>query len=265
MSVTNNDDSHGLRDWHCPVEVLESVPDPVLFYPNASRDVETPLSLFAEHVSDFWFADIAYRSGELEVPAWRSTTYRLVGHEFRAASIRQEAIAGDRFYREEAPFILTERYEHSDTGSEVRIHRTLRRSPSAMRSETPRIGVFFLRNDHHEGSGTLWLTVSASKRPRFTKLFSEVLDRMSSGALIVTDGSKCCDWQSNCYRPFIEAARKLGGAGATRHVQDIEPFSDPWGNCFKCVGSLGLRCGTRALIWQVTKAAAGRRRADEQT
>ena len=129
MSVTNNDDSHGLCGWHCPVEVLESVPDPVLFYPNASRDVETPLSLFAGRVSDFWFSDIAYRSRELEVPAWRST-YRLVGREFaRHLSARKQSMvttATGRNPRSSSPSamsILTQGVRSGFTGPSAGLHQ----------------------------------------------------------------------------------------------------------------------------------------------
>jgi hypothetical protein len=241
-------------DWYLPETVLATIPAPCLFYPGAACDVVAPVQIFASHVTDYWFADIAYRRERLEAePALAlDPRFRHVQSTLRGATIAVGQISGDHVYRDEGPFVLTEEYTHVPTGSCLRIHRTLRRAPSAMRNEFDKLGVFFHRCDFTEGSGTIWLTADKRDLRKRRPLVLELLQKMQSGSLIVTDGSKCEPSGSNFYSQFRLAADAVRDMPRPA-LDQIAPFSDPLGNRFECVGYLGLRRDTRALAWRVTK------------
>lgn len=242
-------------EWHIPDSTLEAIPVPLLFYPGAACDTREPIEIFLSHVTDFWFADIGYSQSRFaERPALaHERRFQHIASEVRLATIAEDQIEGDPYYLREKPFVLTEKYIDRATGAHFQVHRTRRRAPSAMRTEFEKLGVFFHRSDFTEGSSTVWLTAFRRGFGKRCRLVTEIVDKMQSGSLIVTDGSKCEPCEANIYRPLRTAADRL--RDVTRpDVSQVAPFLDDRGNCFRCVGYLGRRGCGRALVWTVQKA-----------
>ena len=126
--------------------------------------------------------------------------YTFLDNQVRLSAIPEEDWSTDDKYHRKPPPILTEIYKHLKSGREIRVHRHLRRGPSALRTEIDRLGVFFYRGDSEEGgSKTWWLTVD--QRQQRLWLIHEVFDKLINGGLIVTDGSMC-KGEHNPYREF---------------------------------------------------------------
>ena len=76
--------------------------------------------------------------------------------------------------------------------------------------------------------------------------------KMPSGGLIVTDGSNC-PRRRNPYASLAQFHNT--GIDPAEAAKLAEPFCDPDGRRFECIGSMGQRYGP-TLVWRVTHADA---------
>ena len=141
-----------------------------------------------------------------------SKAYELTGVTFRLANIEESVWKDDKNYQTCPPIVRSETYLHTATGETITVHRHRRTGPSALRTEIDTLGIFYYRGDSDEGgSATHWLTIHGwNYRPtrqrarRSVPLIFEVLDKLTDGGLLVTDGSMCKGFNN----PYIELSAK---------------------------------------------------------
>jgi hypothetical protein len=237
-------------DHYIPEDVLRHLEGTALFYPHSMRDLLVPVTMFAPWISDFWFVDIGYFGPEH--PADKADYAFASSTLFQPVRFTLDGPPVDPFGRTAGdiePCVRTETYLHNATGKEFRVHRRRGYSVSGFRKERFKLGVFFYRGDSDEGSSTPWLAVRNAARG--TGFIFEVLDRLVDGGLMVVDGSRCTGRNN----PYVELKRffwtDTPGRDAMRQAQ---PFVDPQGRAFRCVGHAGPRNGP-TLAWQVTQPA----------
>lgn len=224
--------------------------DGVLFYPCSGNDLIEPITMFEAFIKDFWFVDKAYFS-----PRHQNT--RLYGLDVAADDLPpvlgdwdayeriSKTIEGppswEHSYRDIESCVMTESYTHILRKDNFNVHLCRDDGTDALKALKPKISVFYYRGDSEGegGSGTAWLGDS---------YFNNVIQKMYSGGLIVTDGSQTCG--SFQYDKFATFSRSR--SGYETFIQNRETFYDIQGNKFECVGFAGHRYGP-TLIWQLTK------------
>lgn len=231
-------------------EIRHTLHGTCLFYPCSGRDILAPVNLFAPYINSFWFADIAYfptpGAANTETPILKiSDGFEFISDHVRDKLVPEADWLSDPKYRGVEPCTRSEVYKHVPSSAEVTIHRTRRRGPSALRSLTEPLGVFFFRGDSDEGrSGTLWL--NAKKRKG---LFLEVLAHLIDHGLIATDGSLCEDKSTNPYKHFAQVAAQW--PLKTTNIHDAS-FCDREQRRFEFLGQVSTRFNRPTLLWQVS-------------
>lgn len=234
-------------------EVLKAVEGSTLFYPCSGPDFIVPLELFAPFVSEFWFVDTGYfgtsKSANHTNPVFqKGSDYELIEKTVVGPPTFRKEMRTDQNTGKQIPFIepcvLTETYRHRPTGKSIKVHRRRGYGKSAFDKEISSLGVFFYRGDSSSegGSGSLWL---------WRKQLKEVLSKLITGGLIVTDGSQHNPCADSEYRELW----KLHGENSkvpSEAVDQVEAFIDKDGLSFSCVGYAGFRYGP-TLIWQVQR------------
>lgn len=192
---------------------LAAVERTALFYPCCGADLELPLRLFASVVSDFYFVDIRLRARP-----------RLL--DLFEPSARPARAASD------------ETLIHRNSGRLVQLHRWEERAETTLH-RVPQLGVFFFRGDtlaRGEGSsGVAWLG---------GELFPQILGKVISGGLIVTDGSNVGEGGPLPLQAF-HRKREIGPSAVERAM----PF-DYKGRRFTCIAYVGEKNGP-TLVWRV--------------
>jgi hypothetical protein len=240
-----------MAGFDIPSNVLESLPKVVLFYPCSGTDFAVPLFAFAANVTSFWFVDKQYTDdclvkkitelcpGLVPLLEWQDQCI------WEPAPTTKENWPDDEQLRYPwiEPIVYTERYLHCPSNELITIHRRRGYGVACLRKrEFESIAVFFYRGDtpaKGEGSsGTLWL------RENGMNLFGEVVTRMTSGSLIVTDGS-------NCSGASLKALRQVHSAphDATLQLERTD-FQTIAGRHFKYVGHVDPRYGP-TLVWRM--------------
>ena len=195
------------------IKVLKHVESTQLFYPASARDYLAPIEMFAPHVKDFWFADIAYFGqddmlGDAPVLSL-DQGYKLLDLRVNDKIVPDEQWKDDPKYLHGPPCVRTEEYSYLDSKQRIQIHFYRRRGCTALRRDIDRLGVFFYRRDSNEGgSGTLW----------FPNHVNDIFEKLIDGGLIVTDGSNCCH---NTYAPLRRFRGESIGARARRNGSSI--------------------------------------------
>lgn len=221
-----------------------------LFYPCSGADLIAPIMMFEPFIKDFWFVDKAYFS-----PRHQNTRHLgldVDAHDLppilkdedayeRISKTIEGPPSWERSNLDIEPCVLTEGYIHTLRKNTFNVNLRRGYGVSALRTDIPRISVFYYRGDSEGegGSGTQWLN---------SLHFSDVLRKMHSGGLIVTDGSQTCG--SKQYAKFATFSRS--SSGYETFIENRETFYDLQGNKFECVGFAGHRYGP-TLIWQLTK------------
>ena len=234
-------------------QILRAVEGTTLFYPHSGRDYLLPISLFAPHVREFWFADLEYfgkdNSADLAKPLFRlKDRFELLNVEVSGPPIAVKEFRPHPFIE---PCVRTESYLHIESNQVIKVHRRRGFSGPAFH-KLKSIGVFFYRRDSSEGSSTAWLAApnySPNKRQRW--LVHEVVDKIVDKGLIVTDGSRC-DGEHNPYKGFRQFSSSSNRNLHDEAVDLAKPFEDDEGREFRCVGYAGQGNGP-VLIWQVSK------------
>ena len=225
-----------------------NVPSGVLFYPCSGWDYQEPLSRFSELVDEFWFVDIRYSPDRINVPG--GGRFRVDDwHVWRPTPLpRQPWEAGKQAkYPWIDPVVLTRRLYDRETGRSITVHWRSGYGAAALRRLENPIAVFFYRGDSpgEGGSGTLWLM---GGRRAARPLIREVVEKMPSGGLVVTDGSNCPRRRN----PYAALGRfHWSNVDGSEAAAMSEPFCDPDGRRFECVGFVGPRYGP-TLVWRVT-------------
>lgn len=245
------------------IEALKPLQHLPLFYPCSGNDLAAPIKTFAPYIKEFWFADVNYfRYGnykDVRPVLAASKTYELTNVTFPSAKIEEIDWKDDRHYEKCPPVIRRETYLHRVTGEPITVNRHKRTGPSALRTEISALGVFYYRGDSDEGgSATHWLTIRRwnnlrSRRRTLRKgaLIFEVLDKLVDGGLLVTDGSMCKGFNN----PYKELQRFHSNCDiGSQAVEEVQPFTDPMGRTFRCIGYAG-ECYGPTLIWQVSQGA----------
>jgi hypothetical protein len=245
---------------------LERVRDTSLFYPCSGRDFHMPLEAFGPWCTDFHFVDTAYFGPD--DPEASQPVISLENDWFLVESLvhRNIPLDGEGKTAPELP-VLTETYRSRKSPRIIRIHRHKCHDEDGMRKEEMNeIGVFFFRGTSTEGSSTRWLTVREwgnpetgermrRKRARRKWRIFEILERLVDGGLIVTDGSMCFG-KNNPYREL----KKLIGDTTISNIDAVvamQPFEDPDGRRFRCVGCLGRQRSENGptMVWQVERGS----------
>jgi hypothetical protein len=232
--------------YHLLNNLVRNLESKVMFYPCSALDINEPVSFFVPYLTDFWFVDINYfRSGIIRLfhPSQNLPSLKYLGSSNEIIEMEESDWKQDRLYCNTQPSIWTEHYTERETGLEIRLNFCNRRAPSALRYQIDRLGMFFYRGDSSEGSSPEWFRCWGK-----TCLIHEILNKMPTNSLIVTDGSKCKDTQ---YQPFIQIIEE--NVQPELFVQKIQPFTDRSGNSFQCVGYAGKRRDRHSYIWQVIK------------
>jgi len=234
---------------------LGRLPSRTLFYPCAYLDWHEPVRLFVPRINVFWFADTFYFSGATPQNTLtvfkRNPEYTFIDRSVSLPDLSPDDWMNDRKYRGIAPSILTEKYLHRQSQTIITLHRHHRRGPSALRKELSKISVFFYRRDSADGgSGTFWLTSTATARKKGRDLPALIIDKLDDSGWLVTDGSMCYGekWR-NPYLFLIETARKIERNWS---FNDLSIF-DLYGNCFTLIGG-GPPKDRPLLFWRITKA-----------
>jgi hypothetical protein len=224
-----------------------------LFYPCSGNDMLVPIRLFSPFITDFWFVDKGYFSpGDqdthhhgLDIPADRQSPLLAEDENYEFVERR---ITGppkwDCNDHNIKPCILSERYRHRPSNTDIHIHRRRGYGFSAFRKEIKSIGVFFYRGDSQGegGSGNLWL---------IPEHLDEVCSKLVDGGLIVTDGSN--HGYSNKRSQLAKYNFKEVKKTAQEIINSCKAFTDKSGRHFECIGCVGNRYGP-TLIWQVRKS-----------
>ncbi len=240
-------------------KLLESVAGLPLFYPHSGNDFLKPIELFAPFVKEFWFADLAYFGVNNPADTVAPVLMRQDGFELLDKVIRGPVAAKleqridectHKPYGFMEPCILTEIYRHLTSGQSISVHRRRGYGASALHKEINKLGVFFYRGDSSEGSNTPWLAVRKWHIPRKRKrwLMHTVLNKLTDGGLLVTDGSRC----EGAHNPYKELRRFCCQDIGAESVQLAQSFGDDEERTFRCVGYAGRKNGP-TLVWQVSK------------
>jgi hypothetical protein len=235
-------------------ELLHAIEGTTLFYPCSGEDLVVPLRNFAPTVSEFWFVDVAYFRNDVayywkgqpadQVKPVLSTGdgYELIEKTIDGPPTARLVMKTDpitcRQYPDLEPCVLTESYRHRPSGKTIKVHRRRGYGRCAFDMIESPLGVFFYRGDSEGegGSGYHWLRRQS---------LQEVLSKLISGGLLVTDGSQ---HDSRKYKELW----KYHNANVGREAMDsVKAFSRD-GCSFACVGYAGKRYGP-TLIWQVRK------------
>jgi hypothetical protein len=222
---------------------LEGVAGAAFFYPSAGDDWDDPLRLFVPLITEFWFVDIAYFTGEsadrakpllADLPLWAFQGFTLDGPPVAARERRVDAFGNEYPYVE--PCTRSEVYRHQPSGTCVTIHRRRGYGQRSI-SLVPDIGVFFHRGDSpgEGGSNVYWL----SKR-----WFPEVRSRLREGGLVVTHGSLA----------HVKPLRRLARRNPSRKDAYLGAIHfDKWSRRWTWVGWVGERA---TPIWRLTSDIA---------
>jgi hypothetical protein len=232
-----------------PTNVLDSIPNGVLFYPCSGADFTVPLIAFSNRVTNFWFVDTGYTDDCLkeEITATRPELSCLLIRQDRKfwnpAAIPRSVWpeVQQRRYPWIEPLVCTDRYVQRRSGNIVTVNRRRGYGVACLRKrEFESIAVFFYRGDSpvngESSSGTLWL------RENGINLFGEVIARMKPSGLIVTDGSNC---SGGTLKPLRQCHRKSGNAS----LQKLD-FQTRSGHYLRHVGRLNNRYGP-TLVWRI--------------
>ena len=190
------------------------VSEPTLFYPCAGSELQLPIECFSDIVKNFYFVD----TRRIRFPQL-TDRYSIIGGNKRCVG-------------------NPENFRDEKTDNTFRVHRWQERGEDAIK-KIPSIGIFFYRGDNPvdgEGSsGVLWFG---------KELFDQILARLASGGLIVTDGSNPGPNGPKQFSEFYHN-REIGPS-----VKDKATPFEYEGREFECIGYVGDRYGP-TLVWQV--------------
>ncbi|HPS31256.1 MAG TPA: hypothetical protein PLZ43_13440 [bacterium] len=170
---------------------IASLPEGVLFYPCSRSDIFTPIMEFSDWVDQFWFVDkYKYHQGigiskVFELSEQLSEHFEKTDEMIWEPERRENPEEMSLMH----PVIVTETFKRKKDGRKITVN--LRRGDGLSclnKREFGNISVFFYRGDSmgEGGSGQAWF------RDRDTrKRFKQVIERIPSGGLIITDGSNC--------------------------------------------------------------------------
>lgn len=236
--------------------ILEPLTGTSLFYPCSGNDMLVPVQVFSPFVTDFWFVDKGYFSPGnqdtqpygLDIPA--DSQSPLLAEDEKYEFVERRIIGPpqwDSNIRNIKPCILSERYLHRPSNTDIDIHRRRGYGFSAFRKEIKSPGVFFYRGDSQGegGSGNLWL---------IPEHLDEVCSKLVDGGLIVTDGSNYGHPKKK--RELSKYNFKEINKTGQEIIDSYYPFYDKSGRHFECIGYVGHRYGP-TLIWQVNKPGTG--------
>lgn len=239
---------------------LGAVEGTALFYPCSGNDLEVPIRLFSPLVTEFWFVDQGYFTpGHQDTKRYgfdrpANEVEPLLGDDADYKLLRKD-IDGVPYWslhdRDIEPCILTETYEHLQSGKTVTVNRRRGYGFSAFRNDIRKIGVFFYRGDSQGegGSGNLWLD---------PKHVDEVCAKLVDGGLFVTDGSQRKRWMNStstgAYHQLSKYNFEKCPMPPDELVDSSKPFTDSKGRTFTCIGYAGERYGP-TLVWRVDRAS----------
>ena len=241
-------------DNYVSAEWLDAVRGKALFYPAAGCDWSEALDVFAGHIDEFWFADIAYHQGlSLKPVEGERSRFRLVSpgaisgdpNALRETRVSKEGCE----YQYLEPSRLRETYERIEDKRRVEVIRRRGFGQIALSKEFEdcSIGVFMHRGDSpgERGSNTYYLGYMDSRYEPLRNLFEKLSRKLADRALIVSDGSNCKirrikRWHNKStigLDAFCEAQAKSFDYGDWR---------------WQCVGYLNRRYGP-TLVWGVER------------
>jgi hypothetical protein len=233
-------------------EWLDAVRDMIFFYPAAgSNDFVEPLTVLQNHIAAFWFCDPGYNIDYYAEPVFhRDTGFRSSAQErWGAISGKMETRRNDAgSYNFMTPGWLRETYTHND-GREVIVIRRRGFGQIALSKDFKEqsIGVFMHRNDS-AGDGGSKVFFLANKTTRYEpcgQLFRKLASRLTSRALIITDGS-------NSSIGFLRRFhwKDISGARAFAHHRNRE--YEFGGFRWSCIGWLSRGNGP-TLAWGLSR------------
>lgn len=234
-----------------------------LFYPCSGADLLTPMTLFADKVASFSFADRGYfRPGHQDtrfhgldiavdeagpIPAPKQE-WSLCYRKVEEASVPYEDDDDfDLYSHYHGVARLTETYNYNATGSEFRVQRSNEDARRVFKNLSDPLGVFFYRGDSlgEGGSGILWNDFPLMER---------VLHKLVDGGLLVTDGSNPGQAKDHGFGDHLPILRANDMKSAAQGLKALgSALRSHLGYRLTCIGYAGQRYGA-TLIWQVVRA-----------
>lgn len=182
-------------DWSIPDPWLERIRGSRLLYPCCGDDIAEPLSVFADYVDHFTFADIRSGYGNRVSPKPESyLPYRTEAAVRRTGdcAARVERLRdGVRSYLDVTPAVTMRTYAHLDTGRQIAVCWRRGFGQYAVRAEPDRgLGVFMHRGDGfgEGGSAVLFLSNRRRRHAPISNLLTQIEAKLADHALVISDG-----------------------------------------------------------------------------
>jgi hypothetical protein len=231
-------------DW------LEITTQGRLLYQCSGHDIEECLGAFHEMISDFWFCDPVYRGTESAKKIMSDLGYHFITVEGDSPPFPPSEMRGigAGCYPHVPKAVRSELFERSHDGRRVKVNWRRGFGEYMLHEQaSASVTVFMHRGDSpgEGGSNRYFFSSKGHAFPPIPSMIGCLRDRLSTKAIIVTDGSNCNigflkRWHGKDISP-TEAAETAQQKSHQKH-----------GLAWTCIGHVGKRCGP-ALAWGVER------------